>query len=120
MSQVDIYRRIAEVMSDDEEVVALCRKHIERAENSSSGTQRNLDITCAQLAIHYYDEEHAISAKDFADHINEIYKDEVGFKDWNTRKASYYLTRLAKENIAEKVVVKGSSNLYYSSDNSIG
>lgn len=120
MSQVDIYRRIAEVMSDDEEVVALCRKHIERAENASNDTQRNLEIAAKYLAVHYYDEKNAVSAKDFATSLNGAYRDEVDFKDWNTRKASYYLTRLAKENMAEKVVVKGSSNLYYSSDSSIG
>lgn len=110
MSQVDIYRRIAEVMSDDEEVVALCRKHIERAENSSNDTQANLDMAYKYLTIHSYSERTAVSAKDFAASINGTYSD----LNWNTRKASYYLTRLVKEKKAEKIVVKGSSHLYYS------
>lgn len=108
MSQVDIYRRIMAAMPEDEEVTALCRKYIERSENSSNHTAANLDMVAKHMANKFYDEEHAVTAKDLADSINSL-----GDAGWNTRKASYYLTRLAKEGKAERVVAKGSPNKYY-------
>lgn len=110
MSQVDIYRRIMTAMPEDEEVVALCRKYIERSESSSNHTAANLDLVAKHMVTKFYDEEHSITAKDLAESINSL--EEVK-DDWNTRKASYYLTRLAKEGKVEKVVVKGSTNKYY-------
>lgn len=110
MSQVDIYRRIMAAMPEDEEVVTLCRKHIERSENSSNHTAANLDMIAKHMATKFYDEGHAVTAKDLADSIISL--DDVT-DDWNTRKASYYLTRLAKEGKVEKMIVKGSPNKYY-------
>lgn len=110
MSQVDIYRRIMAAMPEDEEVITLCRKYIERSENSSNHTAANLDMVAKHMATKFYDEEHAVTAKDLADSINSLGE---ATDDWNTRKASYYLTRLAKENKVEKVVAKGSPNKYY-------
>ena len=122
MSQVDIYRRIMAAMPEDEEVIALCRKHIERSENSSNHTAANLDMVAKHMATKFYDEEHAVTAKDLADSINSLGDATLAGSardatlagdDWNTREASYYLTRLAKENKVEKVVTKGSPNKYY-------
>ena len=119
MSQVDIYRRIMAAMSEDEEVIALCRKHIERSENSSNHTAANLDMVAKHMATKFYDEEHAVTAKDLADSINSLGEATDATlagsarDDWNTRKASYYLTRLAKEDKVRKVVAKGSPNKYY-------
>ena len=112
MSQVDIYRRIMAAMPEDEEVIALCRKHIERSENSSNHTAANLDMVAKHMATKFYDEEHAVTAKDLADSINSL-GEAPDATHWNTRKASYYLTRLAKEDKVRKVVAKGSPNKYH-------
>lgn len=108
MSQIDTYRRIMAAMPDDAEVVELCRKHIERAEASSSETEDNLNLVAKYMNNHYYDEEHTTTAKNLAADISKC----EGVQ-WTCRKASYYLTRLVREERAQKVVVKGSSNEYY-------
>lgn len=108
MSQIDAYRRIMAAMSDDAEVVELCRKHIDRAEASSSETEDNLNLVAKYMNNLYYDEEHTTTAKNLAADITKC----EGVQ-WTCRKASYYLTRLAREEKVQKVVVKGASNEYY-------
>ncbi len=107
MSQVDIYRRIMAAMPADEEVVALCRKHIERSDASSSRTAANLELVGSYMKHRFFDESHATTAKNLAAVLSE------NGEDWSCRKASSYLTRLYKEQKVEKVVVKGSANEYY-------
>ena len=108
MSQTDAYRRIMAAMPDDAEVVELCRRHVERAEASSSETEGNLNLVAKHMSNHYYDEGHTTTAKNLAADISRC----EGVQ-WTCRKASYYLTRLVREERARKVVVKGSSNEYY-------
>ncbi len=108
MSQVDIYRRIMATMASDEEVVALCRKYIDRSESSSNRTAANLKLVDTYMKHQFFDESHTTTAKNLAAHINE-----GEGEDWSCRKASTYLTRLYKEQKVEKVVVKGSVNEYY-------
>lgn len=108
MSQVDIYRRIMAAMPEDEEVVELCRKHIERSESSSNRTAANLALVDAYMKHRFFDESHTTTAKNLAAQITE-----GEGEDWSCRKASSYLTRLYKEHKVEKVVAKGSVNEYY-------
>lgn len=108
MSQVDIYRRIMAAMPADEEVVALCRKYIERSESSSNRTAANLKLVDTYMKHQFFDESHTTTAKNLAEQITE-----GEGEDWSCRKASTYLTRLYKEQKVEKVVVKGSVNEYY-------
>ena len=108
MSQTDAYRRIMSAMPDDAEVVELCRRHVERAEASSSETEDNLNLVARYMGNLYHDEGHTTTAKNLAADITR--REGV---QWTCRKASYYLTRLVREERAQKVVVKGSSNEYY-------
>lgn len=108
MSQVDIYRRIMNAMPEDEEVVALCRKYIDRAESSSNKTAANLSLVESYMRHLYFDEENLTTAKNLAEQITA-----TEGEDWSCRKASTYLTRLYKEHKVEKVEKKGSPNQYY-------
>lgn len=100
-TNVELYRRIMERMSDDAEVVAMCRKYVDRADTASSETLARLEQVVSYLGT--LDSEALVSAKQVAEGMD---------CGWNVRKASYYLSRLVREERAEKVVEKGQPTLY--------
>lgn len=108
MSQVDVYRRILAAMPNDPEVVALCRKYIDKAESTLGRTQDKLSAVAKVMSTRFYDEEHAVTARDLADILSSAQEE-----DWSCRKASYYITRLVKEEKCVKVEEKGKTNRYY-------
>lgn len=107
-TQADLYRRILAAMPGDPEVVELCRKHIDRAEALSGRTSDALAAVSRHMATRFYDDGHAVTAKDLASSLSAA----LG-EDWTCRKASYYASRLAKEGQVERITEKGKPNRYY-------
>lgn len=107
-TQADLYRRILAAMPGDPEVVELCRKHIDRAEALSGRTSDSLAAVSRHMATRFYDDGHAVTAKDLAASLSAA----LG-EDWTCRKASYYASRLAKEGQVERIAEKGKPNRYY-------
>lgn len=111
ITERDIYTRILAAMPDDAEVVAFCEKKLASSGKSRAKTAERMDITRRVLAKNAFSEDTAMTARDFARKVNELHPEQ----NWNTRTASYYLSRMAKEGVVEKIAPeKGKSgNLYY-------
>lgn len=94
-TNTELYRRIMDRMSDDPEVVALCRSFVERADAQAARTQGRFAQVRAFLSS--LGDEELASAEEVASAISTP-KD-----DWTTRRASWYLARLVRDGEAEAV-----------------
>lgn len=115
MSQSDIYRRIAAAMPSDEEVQALCRKYIERADKSSANRTAKMDAVrraLGQVMGTTETESQGVSAKEVAAWMNENgYATQLCDKgQWSPQGAGYYLRALVKEGTVTEI--DGSPKTY--------
>ena len=104
-TNVELYRRIMGRMADDPEVVAMCRAYVDRAEAHSSQTNARLAQMTELLAS--LGEDSLVSAAEAAAALTER-----GGEEWSTRKASWYLSRLVRDSVAEAVDAKGEPKRY--------
>ena len=107
-TQVELYKRILDVMGDDAEVAELCRKHINRAEQGSAKTAAKMEEVKSFMRNHTgeYTEK---TAREIAIALNA----RGGGCNWNTRGAAYYLSILVKEGLVNWMDSKGSARKYY-------
>lgn len=107
-TQVELYKRILDAMGDDAEVVELCRKYINRAEQSSAKTAAKMEEIKSFMRT--YTEEYAEkTAREIATSLNVRGSN----TNWNTRGAAYYLSILVKEGVVNWMDSKGSARKYY-------
>ena len=107
-TQVELYKRILDVMGDDAEVAELCRKHINRAEQGSAKTAAKMEEIKSFMRNHTgeYAEK---TAREIAIALNA----RGSTCNWNTRGAAYYLSILVKEGLVNWMDSKGSARKYY-------
>lgn len=107
-TQVELYKRILDVMGDDAEVAKFCRKYINRAEQNSAKTAAKMEEIKKFMQNHTgeYAEK---TAREIAIALNA----QGSNTNWNTRGAAYYLSILVKERLVNWMDSKGSARKYY-------
>lgn len=110
-TQVELYKRIKDAMSDDAEVVELCDKFISRNEKQNATVEANVEMVrkaLKEIAANA-DGEAAFTSKEVARMVTLMNEGE----SWNVRKAASYLSRLVREGVLVKVIVpKGQPTTY--------
>lgn len=110
LTERELYHRIMDVMKDDADVVQFCEKKLAHIEKSGKKTENRIDITNQVLSRYAYCEEEAKTARGFARIVNSLSTEE----NWNTRTASYYLSRMVKEGTVMRINgSKGEAAKYY-------
>lgn len=90
MAQIDVYKRIAAAMPEDQEVQELCAKFFARAEVSDSRTRANLETVRRAVRSMVSRGTSTVTSKEMAKYLTAYTK-----SAWSTNKAGYYLRQLA-------------------------